>query len=242
MLIDSHCHLTCDLLYPYVDFVLANLEKDQQLLIICTNPTELDRALALKQDRPQFKVAFGWHPEDVDQADLSILSDRLSQIDLLGEIGLDYYWVNDNKEAQKALFIEQILIANQAGLPISIHMRKASEDTLSILKQYAKTKIIFHCFSGSIETLHQCLKLDSLISFAGPITFKNARGLLDVVKETPMDRILSETDAPFLCPLRGQVNHPGHVDQVVQKIAELKQLDDKKVQLQIEQNYSSLWI
>lgn len=242
MLIDSHCHLTCDQLYPYVDFVLANLESNQQLLIICTNPKELDRALALKQAHPQFKVAFGWHPEDVDHADLNILASRLNQIDCLGEIGLDYYWVNDNKEAQKELFIQQIRMANQAHLPISVHMRKATEDTLSILKETAQTKIIFHCFSGSVETLRQCLKLDSLISFAGPITFKNARGLLDVVKETPLNRILSETDSPFLCPLRGQLNHPGHVDKVVQKIAELKALDELVVQNQIEQNYSSLWV
>ena len=225
MYTDSHCHLTCDELYDQLDEVLANMHSLSSCMIMCTNETEFQRALLIKKQDPRFKVAFGFFPGDakeVSHQDLEQLEMNLKEglIDVLGEIGLDYYWDDSFKEIQKELFIKQIELANRYKVPISIHMREATNDCLSILKQYAKTKIIFHCFSGSLETMKECLKMNSLISFAGVITFKNAKHAPACVKACPIDRILSETDSPYLTPVpyRGKRNQPAYVEFVEKKI------------------------
>ncbi len=249
MYVDSHCHLTFDELFQRKEDVLRNMEKVSYAMIMCTNEEEFQRALIYKKEDPKrFKIAWGWHPQDAN----AITEDHLiklqkaldqHQLDCLGEIGLDYYWDSSFKERQKELLIRQLHMANQAGLPVSIHMRNATLDTLSILKQHAKTPIIFHCFSGSKETMKECLKMDSMISFAGPITFKNARKNVLCVKECPIDRILSETDSPFLTPVpfRGQKNEPMYVEYVTKKICEIKQLALETVCSQIQRNFLSLF-
>ncbi len=248
MYTDSHCHLTCDELYDQLDEVLANMHSLSSCMIMCTNETEFQRALLIKKQDPRFKVAFGFFPGDakeVSHQDLEQLEMNLKEglIDVLGEIGLDYYWDDSFKEIQKELFIKQIELANRYKVPISIHMREATNDCLSFLKQYAKTKIIFHCFSGSLETMKECLKMNSLISFAGVITFKNAKHAPACVKACPIDRILSETDSPYLTPVpyRGKRNQPAYVEFVEKKIAELKESDLESVCRQIEQNFLSLF-
>ena len=248
MYTDSHCHLTCDELYDQLDEVLANMHSLSSCMIMCTNETEFQRALLIKKQDPRFKVAFGFFPGDakeVSHQDLEQLEMNLKEglIDVLGEIGLDYYWDDSFKEIQKELFIKQIELANRYKVPISIHMREATNDCLSILKQYAKTKIIFHCFSGSLETMKECLKMNSLISFAGVITFKNAKHAPECVKACPIDRILSETDSPYLTPVpyRGKRNQPAYVEFVEKKIAELKESDLESVCRQIEQKFLSLF-
>lgn len=248
MYTDSHCHLTCDELYDQLDEVLANMHSLSSCMIMCTNETEFQRALLIKKQDPRFKVAFGFFPGDakeVSHQDLEQLEMNLKEglIDVLGEIGLDYYWDDSFKEIQKELFIKQIELANRYKVPISIHMREATNDCLSILKQYAKTKIIFHCFSGSLETMKECLKMNSLISFAGVITFKNAKHAPACVKACPIDRILSETDSPYLTPVpyRGKRNQPAYVEFVEKKIAELKESDLESVCRQIDQNFLSLF-
>jgi len=248
MYTDSHCHLTCDELYDQLDEVLANMHSLSSCMIMCTNETEFQRALLIKKQDPRFKVAFGFFPGDakeVSHQDLEQLEMNLKEglIDVLGEIGLDYYWDDSFKEIQKELFIKQIELANRYKVPISIHMREATTDCISILKQYAKTKIIFHCFSGSLETMKECLKMNSLISFAGVITFKNAKHAPACVKACPIDRILSETDSPYLTPVpyRGKRNQPAYVEFVEKKIAELKESDLESVCRQIEQNFLSLF-
>lgn len=248
MYTDSHCHLTCDELYDQLDEVLANMHSLSSCMIMCTNETEFQRALLIKKQDPRFKVAFGFFPGDakeVSHQDLEQLEMNLKEglIDVLGEIGLDYYWDDSFKEIQKELFIKQIELANRYKVPISIHMREATNDCLSILKQYAKTKIIFHCFSGSLETMKECLKMNSLISFAGVITFKNAKHAPACVKACPIDRILSETDSPYLTPVpyRGKRNQPAYIEFVEKKIAELKESDLESVCRQIEQNFLSLF-
>ena len=248
MYTDSHCHLTCDELYDQLDEVLANMHSLSSCMIMCTNETEFQRALLIKKQDPRFKVAFGFFPGDakeVSHQDLEQLEMNLKEglIDVLGEIGLDYYWDDSFKEIQKELFIKQIELANRYKVPISIHMREATNDCLSILKQYAKTKIIFHCFSGSLETMKECLKMNSLISFAGVITFKNAKHAPACVKACPIDRILSETDFSYLTPVpdREKRNQPAYVEFVEKKIAELKESDLESVCRQIEQNFLSLF-
>ncbi|MBD5423819.1 MAG: TatD family hydrolase [Allobaculum sp.] len=250
MLTDTHCHLTCDELYDHCEELLENASQADVdlMMIMTTNKEEYLRALKLKEKYPdRIKVAFGWFPGDakeITQDDLEYLrQEALAQrMDVLGEIGLDYYWDKSFKEEQKELFKAQIEIANEANLPISIHMRDASQDTLELLK-IAKTPIIFHCFSGSLPVMQDALKLNSFISFAGPITYKNNKQGPINVKACPLDRLLSETDSPYLSPVpkRGIRNEPAYVSFTVDKIAQLKDLSSKEVATQIRQNFVSLF-
>lgn len=251
MLTDTHCHLTCDELYDKHEELIekAKCEGVDLMMVMATNQEEYLRALQIKEKYPEMiKVAFGWFPgdaKDITPENLEYLKQEAlaGRLDVLGEIGLDYYWDKSFKEEQKELFRKQIEIANLAQLPIAIHMRDASQDTLDILKQYAQTPIIFHCFSGSLETMKEALKLNSLISFAGPITYKNNKQGPINVKACPVNRILSETDAPYLSPVpkRGKRNEPAYVSFTVDKIAELKEMDKEALAQQIRHNFLSLW-
>ena len=158
MYTDSHCHITCDRLYSRIDEIIENIKIKNvtSCMIMCTSPEELDRAKKIKEEYPFFKIAFGWFPSDAKEIadkEIQYLIDQTPYLDCLGEIGLDYYWDTSFNDLQKELFIKQIQIANEHNLPISIHMRESTKDCMDILKQYAKTKIIFHCFSGSKETM-----------------------------------------------------------------------------------------
>ena len=143
----------------------------------------------------------------------------------IGEIGLDYYWNKDNKDIQKEAFIKQINIANELDLPIVIHTRDAVMDTIEILKEnVVKNKGIFHCCPQNKELIKEGLKLGFYISFAGPITFKNSKNADEIIKLVPNDKILIETDSPYLAPepVRGTRNIPSNVKYIAQKIAEVK--------------------
>lgn len=248
MYTDSHCHITCDRLYNRIDEILQNI-KDKEIsscMIMCTTKEEFERAKQLKQNHPFFKIALGWFPGDAQEITtkhIEYLKSQIPYMDCLGEIGLDYYWDTSFNDLQKELFIQQIQIANENHLPISIHMREATKDCMDILKQYAKTKIIFHCFSGSKETMMECLKMNSMISFAGPITFKNARQAPECIQACPIERIITETDSPYLTPVpyRGKENEPMYVEYVAKKICELKNLEEDKACQQIEDNFNSIF-
>lgn len=248
MYTDSHCHITEDRLYERIDEVLKNMYEVSNCMIMCTNETEFKRALALKETHPHFKIAFGWFPQDakdITEKHIQLLQKAIdsNQIDCLGEIGLDYYWDKSFINEQKELFIKQIQMANHANLPISIHMREATKDCLDILREHAKTKVIFHCFSGSKETMNECLKMGAYISFAGPITFKNNRQGVECATLCPLDKILTETDSPYLTPVpyRGKTNEPKYVEFTTKKICELKEIDVETLCAQISNNFQSLF-
>lgn len=251
MLTDSHCHVTCDELYGNKEDILQRAFDAgvDQMLIICTNPKEYERAAELKKDYPdQIRVAFGYYPgdaKDVSQEDFAILEEacRSGNVDVLGEIGLDYHWDTSFKDIQKDLFIRQLQLAEECHLPVSIHMRDASRDTMDLLHAYARTPIIFHCFSGSAEIMKEALKMDSMISFAGPITYKNNRQGVENVRLCPADRLLSETDSPYLSPVpyRGKRNEPAYVKATEEKMAEIKEMDPQELARQIRTNYLSLF-
>lgn len=247
-IIDTHAHITYDKLYGRLEEVVENAKNSdiEKILCICTNPIEYERALKIKNE--MIDLAYGFNPQDIEDIDESYF-DSLKQaisnktIVAIGEIGLDYYWVNDNKEAQYELFITQIKMANEAGLPILIHMRNATNDTLMILKEYCKTVFLLHCFSGSVETAKIALKMGGYISFAGPITFKNAKGLLDVVPVVDDDHIFVETDCPFLAPhpFRGKENEPAFVKYTFEKVCELKGMDAEILKEKMMNNYKRLF-
>ena len=170
--------------------------------------------------------------KDLDEISKIMKEHREERLVAVGEIGLDYYWNKENKELQKQAFIKQIELANGLELPIVIHSRDASVDTIEIIKTYpVHKKGIFHCCQSNQEMVRRALELGYYISFAGPITFKNAKNYIDVVKMVPMDRILIETDSPYLAPEpnRGKRNDSRNVKYVAQRIADLKEITLEEV-------------
>lgn len=236
MFVDTHCHLHDEKLSD-TDLVVKEYLTagvDIAINMACCALTS-ERGMALAEKYPSVYFGTGCHPSDSNLFDDNEF-ERIARLTshpkcvAVGEIGLDYYWKPFDKEKQKEVFIKQIELANQCKLPISIHSRDATQDMLNILKDN-KEKLshgaVMHCFSGSVETAKEVLKLGLYISFAGPLTFKNANTLLDVAKIVPLDMCLTETDCPYLAPhpLRGTVNGPKNVPIITAKLAELKNID-----------------
>lgn len=248
-IIDTHAHVTYKDLVGRIDEIVTNALSHNvtKILCVCCTKEEALKAIEIANQYDIFDCAFGYHPEDVDRLedhDLSELRSILTDPHMiaLGEIGLDYHYTKENKEAQKDLFIRQIQLANELDLPILIHMRDATLDTLEILKQYPCTGIM-HCFSGSLETAKICVKLGYYISFAGPLTFKNAKDAPQVCEWVPLDRIFVETDSPFLTPhpFRGKQNEPVYTHITFEKVCEIKQIDAETLMKQMEENYYTLF-
>ncbi len=244
--LDSHCHITGERLYTRIDEILANCHAHQvsELLIICCQYEEYERAMALKRQHPFIHVAYGFYPcdtYDLQEQDWHRLETlcRTHQVDVIGEIGLDYHYEDTDKAIQQEALIRQLQLAAECGLPISIHMRDATADCMRLLKTYAKTPFVMHCFSGSVETAMEAVRMGGYISFAGPLTFKNARALPEVAKAVPAERILCETDCPYLTPVphRGKENEPMYVRFTFDKICELRGADPQRMSEQIHRNY-----
>ena len=195
----------------------------------------------------------GISPNDIPQTkeELWIMLDQIKQmatsnqkVVAIGEIGLDYYWNEENKELQKIAFQKQIEIANELKLPIVIHTREAVMDTLKILKETEVTKRgVFHCCPLNRELVKEALKLEFYISFAGPITFKNSKNAEEIIKMVPNEKMLIETDSPYLSPepLRGRRNDPRNVKYMAQKIAQIKGMEIEKVAKITYQNTKNLF-
>ena len=161
----------------------------------------------------------------------------------VGEIGLDYYWEeNPSKEVQKEVFRKHMELARELDLPVIIHDRDAHEDTLKIMKEYPEVKGTVHCFSGSVEFAKECLKLGYYIGITGVITFKNAKKLVKVVKEVPLDRLLVETDCPYMAPEpnRGKRNKSDYIEFIIERIAQIKEIDPIQLNKQVNDNFMRL--
>ena len=200
-----------------------------------TDIEESKNSIALSKEYDFMYCAVGFHPEEIHKANENYLNEikelsKHKKCVAIGEIGLDYYWVKDNKEEQKRIFTEQVILANELNLPVIIHSRDAHNDTLEILKKY-KPKGVLHCFSGSVEVMKEVLKLGMYIGLGGAVTFKNARVPLEVAKELPLERLLLETDCPYMSPvpMRGKRNQSTYISFVAEKIAEVKNLTKEEV-------------
>ena len=252
MYVDTHCHLH-DQKFEDLNAVVEEYSKCGVSVAIdmgcCAKTSKIGKDLAEKFSSVYF--ASGCHPSDSNGFDDN---ERQEIIDLadhpkcvaIGEIGLDYYWEPYDKEKQIQCFIDQLCIAKYKKLPVSIHSRNATEDMLKILKEN-KDKLVYggvlHCFSGSVETANELLKLGLYISFAGPLTFKNANRLLDVAKFVPEDRCLTETDSPYLAPhpLRGTLNTPKNVPIITATLASIKGKDTLEFAKIIKTNAENLF-
>ena len=193
-------------------------------------------AIALAERFDFVYAAVGFHPEELDQYDregfcqLVKLAAHLKCV-AIGEIGLDYYWDASHKEEQKALFRRQIDLALALDKPVIIHDREAHGDCMEIVRDYPGLRGVFHCYSGSAEMAEELLKRGWYLGFDGPVTYKNARKALEVLALCPLERILIETDSPYLSPvpLRGKRNDSGNLPYIVDKIAEIKGLRHEDV-------------
>ena len=236
MLIDSHCHLLSseydDVKKAINDAFKSGVDK------IIVNGYDLKssiEAAELSKEYENLYVAIGIGPENIDSiTDEDIKSIKAlvnnKKIVAIGEIGLDYYWTKENKERQIYVFEEMLKIAKESNLPVIVHNRDATKDIYELLKEY-NVKGIIHCFSGSVETAKEFIKLGFLIGIGGVVTFKNAKHLKEVVQNIPMSCISLETDSPYLTPepFRGKKNNPAYLTYIVKKIAELKGINEEEV-------------
>jgi TatD DNase family protein len=232
-LIDTHCHLNDE---QYDEDVAAVIERARSagviwLINIGYDVESSKKAIRQAASFPGVKATVGIHPHDASTLTKESLTEleRLATAEAIvavGEIGLDYYYDNSPRDVQREAFRLQMELAKDLKLPVIIHSRSATKDTLEILRDYAPLHGIMHCFSGSLETAQICMDLGLYIAFGGAITFKNAPRLQKVVEGVPWDRVLVETDCPYLSPepLRGRRNEPAYLQYTLAKLAEIKQV------------------
>lgn len=232
---DTHAHLY-DKAFDRdrEEVITRTLDKLDHVVIPSENYETSLQALHLAETYGPIYAAVGIHPHETKKATEEILqkiadlAETSPKVKAIGEIGLDYHFLYSNKETQKIWFARQIELAKDLDLPFLIHDREAHGDTLAILKEHRGNNMrgIMHCFSGSLETAEELIKLGFYISFAGPLVFPNSRRLKEAAREIPLDRLLIETDSPYLTPPphRGQRNEPANVIYVAEEIARLKEV------------------
>ena len=235
MLVDSHCHLDRIDLAPYNGDLSAALAaaRDRsvtRMLCVSVERANVDTVCAIAREHEGVYASVGIHPLDVKEeletvAGLCAMAAR-PEVIAIGETGLDYYYSRDNAAAQQQSFRVHLQAASQARKPVIVHTREAREDTLALIRECGDPEVggVLHCFTESWEMARQALDLNYYISFSGIITFKNAAELREVVKMVPLDRLLVETDSPYLAPVpfRGKSNEPKYTREVAECVAELK--------------------
>ena len=253
MIFDTHCHLNSEELLSRIDEVIEAASKVgvNKYLVVGWDKESSLTALRLAHEYDFIYAAIGFHPTDIDGVTEEDFEEVMSHGDdpkvvAVGEIGLDYHWVKDpaQREKQKEWFIKQINFANLHKKPISIHNREAFEDCLKILKEHKpEYSGVMHCYSGSVELLRDVFDLGLYIGLDGPLTFTNAKTPKEVCENAPLDRILVETDSPYLSPhpLRGTVNEPKNIALVIDEITRIKGLSKKHVLDVIYQNSCKLF-
>lgn len=235
-LFDSHCHYNDEKFDEDRDEIISqNLKEISNAIVSGYNLESSKKALEIANKYKELYAIVGISPndvaEDINYEELEELAKNPKVVGI-GEIGLDYYWNKENKELQKQVFIKQIEIANKLNLPIVIHCRDASIDTIEILKNHpVNKKGVFHCCPLNRELIKEAIKLDFYISFSGNITFKNAKNAEACIKEVPLEKQLIETDSPYMTPepYRGRRNEPAKVKFVAEKIAETHGISLDKV-------------
>ncbi len=247
MYIDTHCHLSRED-FDDIDKVIEenkNASVDKIVVSGCSRES-IDEVMNLKDKYDMVYVTIGYHPEYADTVtkyDLDYLKSLLSEKKIvgIGEIGLDYHYTKENKDKQIWLFEEQLKIAEEFNLPVVIHSRDATMDTINTLKKY-KVKGIIHCFSGSLETANIYINMGFLLGIGGVVTFKNSK-LKDVVKEVSLESIVLETDSPYLAPVpfRGKINSSKYLEFITMFIADIKNISVDELAEITSRNASSLF-
>jgi TatD DNase family protein len=246
MLFDSHAHLDDEAFDADREEVIARALANG--LTGMVNPGSCMKssaaALALAQQHAAIYAAVGIHPHDADSADEAAYEQLLCwaqhpKVVAIGEIGLDYHYDFSPRSVQQDVFVKQLALARECDLPVILHDREAHGDILRLVKEQGQgVRGVFHCFSGSLEMAREVLNLGFYLSVGGTLTFKNAAKLPEIVKEVPFERLLLETDSPYLTPVpyRGRRNEPLHVRLVAEKVAELRGLSVEEVARQTTSN------
>ena len=252
-IIATHCHLNDEALFKDLDSVIsralsAGVEK---MIVIGWDKASSELAIKIAEQYDFVYAIIGFHPENIFDINDEILYETLNlykhpKVVGIGEIGLDYHWTkeSDKRELQKQYFIKQIDFANKVRLPISIHSREAFNDTIEILKQHKPMHGgVMHCYSGSVENINDVINLNLYIGLDGPVTFTNAKNPKEVAAEVPLEKIVVETDCPYLSPhpLRGTINEPSNISLIVDAIAEIRGMSKKHLLDVLYQNSCRLF-
>jgi len=249
--IDSHCHINLPDLAENIIDVLAKMQQNEVLAALCVsvNLADFPQVLALAEQYPNIYASVGVHPdyEDVEEPDVARLVELAQhrKIIAIGETGLDYYRLTGDLEWQRERFRNHIRAARECGKPLIIHTRSAAEDTLRLMREEGAEKVagVMHCFTENWEVAQEALDMGFYISFSGIVTFKNALQIKDVAQRVPLERMLIETDSPYLAPVpfRGKLNQPAYVKHVAEEIALLRGMSVVEVGLQTSENFARLF-
>lgn len=251
MLIDSHCHLDFPDLAKNLPQILETMQQNGVGCAVCigVNLEDLQGVLSLAEAHSHLFASVGVHPEYADvqepSAEELVRLAAHSKVIAIGETGLDYHWHKDAPEWQRDRFRVHIRAARECGKPLVIHTREAAQDTLQVMKEEGAGQVggIMHCFTETWEVAEAALDLGFHISLSGIVTFKNALTIKEVARRVPLDRLLIETDAPFLAPVpyRGKLNQPGYVKYVAEEIARLRGLEFGEVVATTTSNFFKLF-
>lgn len=238
MLFDTHAHLN-DPAFDEDRAELLETFRDAGVGMVmnvgCCLASSKD-CIALAETYPWIYAAVGTHPDSADEVSEEVLEAyrqmcRHEKVKAIGEIGLDYYYETIPRQVQQRAFRMQMALAQELDMPVIIHERNAHEDGMNIVREFPKVTGVFHCYSGSAEMARQLVNMGWYIGFTGVLTFKNARKAVETAQRIPLERIVLETDCPFMAPepYRGKRNHPGYLMQMAQKLAQIRGLDVEEV-------------
>ncbi len=251
-MIDSHCHLDHEPMYSDLNNVI-NRSKNigiEKILSICTTISSFEKIKEIVNFDQIIYGTFGIHPHEcannqVTKEDIINFVRQNIKIIAVGESGLDFYYNHSDQQKQLASFKTHIEASLKLNMPIIVHSRSAENETYEVLKSYEKfkPKILMHCFTGSTEFAHKLLTLGSYFSASGIITFKNSNNLQETFKLIPNDKLLIETDSPYLAPVphRGKKNEPSYIKHTLEKLAYLKDTEVNKMEKITSQNFNSLF-
>ena len=240
MLFDTHVHMNDPAFDIDRDELIRSFPENGVHLAMnvgCSLASSHD-AIALAETYPHIYAAVGSHPDSADEVNDEVIEEYRKlcklhpKVKAIGEIGLDYYYEDIPRDVQKKAFIAQLELAKELDMPVVVHERDAHDDGMTIIKQFPTVKGVFHCYSGSAEMARQLVKLGWYIGFTGVLTFKNARKAVETAQSIPLDRIVIETDCPFMSPepFRGKRNDPTRVYRMAEKLAELRGISVEEAQ------------
>ena len=251
-MIDSHCHLDHEPLISNLGEVIDRSKKIgiDKLLTICTTEISYKNILEILKFDPMIFGTYGIHPHETSKYNV-ITKDIIDKVKVnkkiigVGETGLDFYYNNSEKKTQLNSFVNHIDAALELDIPLIIHSRNADNETFQILNEYKdkNLKILMHCFTGSTEFAKKIMNFNSFFSASGIITFKNSINLQNTFKEIPLNRLLIETDSPFLSPvpMRGKKNEPSYIHFTLKKLSELKNTEVKELDIITSNNFNKLF-
>ena len=238
MLFDTHAHLN-DPAFDEDRAELLDTFRDARVGLVLNAGCSLESSkdcIALAERYPWIYASVGTHPDSADEVSEEVLEAyrqmcRHEKVKAIGEIGLDYYYETIPRDVQQRAFRMQMRLAQELDMPVIVHERNAHDDGMTIVKEFPKVKGVFHCYSGSAEMARQLVNMGWYIGFTGVLTFKNARKAVETAQRIPLERIVLETDCPFMAPepYRGKRNHPGYLMQMALKLAQIREMDVEDV-------------